>query len=137
MRAEAVVVLGRRHWLRWLGSLLLLGAVLGLPQPIIVCTCGAEIAHVHAALGFAPDHHHHPTTGKSMPGSHEAGETPSLESGDERVSTLGLTASLMTAETVVGVYGQTLLPVPGVVMPNGLAHSPESPPPRLTNVFPF
>lgn len=72
-----------------------------------------------------------------MPPSHEADETPSFESGDERVSTLGLTASLMPTGTVIGAFGQTLLPVHGVVMPNGLEHSPESPPPRLSNVFPF
>ncbi len=125
---------GYRHWLRWLGSLLLLGAVLGVPQPVIICSCGAEVAHVHAALGFDPNHHHHEPAALTVVEGDSTEGIPFLESGDERLSATILLAYLTVLAGVVQLLPRPLPATPGTGRRNGLHPCPDSPPPRSGNV---
>lgn len=115
---------------RWLASALLLGALVGLPQPIVFCSCGAEVPHPHAGIGFDPHHHHH-----GADASHAAdplqSDGPSLAT-DDRASAGTLSAWHRTASAVrlVGTSEPAL--AVAAVVPHGVTVRPDPPPPKRT-----
>lgn len=113
--------------LHGVGRLLLIGALLGMPQPMIVCSCGTEFAHPHTAFGFDLFHHHY-ETGTFVDPSDDT-ET-SVASGDERVSSI-IFAACLTAVRLVGiVFGRTSLLQVAATSGVGLTNCPDPPPPR-------
>ena len=115
--------------LRLLASGLLLSALLGVTQPVIVCQCGAETPHTHSAWGFDPHHHHHAVdvvSGRDVSPDDEV----ALTAGDERLSAQALVACIDSAHRELAQF-RALSPRPSCLSwAQGRSDPPDPPPPR-------
>lgn len=115
--------------LRFLASGLLLSALIGVSQPVIVCRCGTETPHAHTAWGFDPHHHHgvDALSGRNVAPDDE----DALTSGDERLVVQALVAWI-DADQCAPVDCRSHSPHPSCLSTAaGLSYAPEPPPPRV------